>query len=156
MRGKPPIGERSDGPEGPVDGWNEIADEVIAMVDSTLRDFRGDAGRVYLTGLSYGGFGTWYLAAKHPQKFAAIAPIVGYGHPAHAAPIATAKLPVWCFAGGRDGVVPAPYFYAALNELEKRGHEGVRFTNHEDLGHFTWVRVYAGDDLYSWLLTKSR
>jgi predicted peptidase len=145
-----------NGPEGPVDGWNLIGDELIAMVERTLRDFGGDAKRVYLTGLSYGGFGAWDLAAKHPGKFAAVAPVVGYGHPDHAAPIAKAKLPVWCFSGGRDPVVEARYFYAVFERLEALGHKSVRLTNHEDLGHFTWVRVYGGSDLYEWFLSMSR
>ncbi len=156
MQGKPAAEKLPNGPEGPREGWNEIEDELLAMIDRTVRDFKGDARRVYLTGLSYGGFGTWYLAARHPAKFAAIAPIVGYGHPEHAAPIAAAKLPVWCFAGGRDPVVALRYFYPALNRLEALGAPDVRFTNEEDLGHFTWVRVYEGEDLYSWFLTKSR
>ncbi len=156
MRGKIRDDQTPDGPAGPVEGWNELEDELIAMVDATLRDFRGDASRVYLTGLSYGGFGAWYLAAKHPQKFAAVAPVVGYGHPDHAGPIARAKLPVWCFAGGRDGVVPVPFFYAVLERLEALGHESVRFTNHEDLGHLTWVRVYGGADLYDWMQLQGR
>ena len=81
-------------PTGPPDGWNEMESELLAMVDRTIADFKGDAKRVYLTGLSYGGFGAWNLAARHPQKFAALAPIVGYGHPDHAEPIARAKLPL--------------------------------------------------------------
>lgn len=156
MRGKTRDDRLPDGPDGPVDGWNLIEDELIAMVDATVRDFRGDARQVHLTGLSYGGFGAWYLAAKHPEKFASLSPIVGYGHPAHAEPIARAKLPTWCFAGGRDDVVRVPYFYAVLERLEALGHTRVRFTNHEDLGHFTWMRVYGGQDLYSWMLAQSR
>jgi predicted esterase len=156
MRGTTRDDKLPDGPEGPVDGWNLIGDELITMVDRTMREFGGDARRVYLTGLSYGGFGVWDLAAKHPEKFAALAPVVGYGHPKHAAPIAKAKLPVWCFSGGRDPIVRAPFFYAVFEELEALGHKSVRLTNHEDLGHFTWVRVYEGQDLYSWFLTKSR
>jgi predicted peptidase len=156
MQGKRAETTLPDGPEGPIDGWNEIENEVMAMVDRTVATFKGDAKRVYLTGLSYGGFGAWYLAARHPEKFAAFAPVVGYGHPDHAPPIAKAKLPLWVFGGGRDPVVPIRYFYLALNELETLGHPEVRFTNHEDLGHFTWVRVYEGQDLYSWFLTKSR
>jgi predicted peptidase len=156
MRGTRRDDKLPTGPDGPVDGWNLIGDELIAMVDRTVREFGGDARRVYLTGLSYGGFGAWDLAAKHPEKFAALAPVVGYGHPKHAAPIAKAKLPVWCFSGGRDPIVRAPFFYAVFEALEALGHKSVRLTNHEDLGHFTWVRVYEGQDLYSWFLTKSR
>jgi predicted peptidase len=156
MRGTTRADKLPDGPEGPVEGWSLIAEELTAMVDDTLRDFHGDPRRVYLTGLSYGGFGAWYLAAKYPAKFAAVAPVVGYGHPEHAAPIAKARLPVWCFSGGRDPVVEARYFYAVFERLEKLGHTSVRLTNHEDLGHFTWVRVYGGQDLYDWLLAHSR
>ena len=143
-------------PNGPPEGWNEMDAEVMAMVDDTLRDFKGDPKRVYLTGLSYGGFGTWYFGSKYPRKFAAMAPIVGYGYPAQAAAIARAKLPVWCFAGGRDPAVAPRYFFAAMNELEKLGGVESRFTIEADLGHFTWVRVYGGEDLYSWFLSHSR
>lgn len=156
MRGKARIDQFPDGPDGPRDGWNLIEHELIAMVDATLRDFRGDSKRVHLTGLSYGGFGAWYLAHKHPEKFASLSPVVGYGHPDHAAPIAKARLPVWCFVGGRDGVVPAPFFYAVFEKLESLGHTSARLTNHEDLGHFTWVRVYGGEDLYRWMAASSR
>ena len=143
-------------PNGPPEGWNEMDGEVMAMVDATLRDFKGDPSRVYLTGLSYGGFGTWFFGAKYPLKFAAIAPVVGYGYLEQAAAIAKAKLPVWCFAGGRDPAVAPQYFFAAMNELEKLGGVENRFTIEADLGHFTWVRVYGGRDLYDWLLAHRR
>lgn len=156
MSGKARKDQFRDGPEGPADGWNLIEDELLAMVDATVRDFRGDPRRVHLTGLSMGGFGAWYLAYRHPGKFASVSPVVGYGHPAHAEPIAAAKLPVWCFVGGRDGVVPAPFFYAVFDGLEARGHTSARLTNHEDLGHFAWVRVYGGQDLYDWMLHQAR
>jgi len=156
MQGATPDEKLPDGPTGPPEGWSEMESEVLAMVDRTIADFKGDAKRVYLTGLSYGGFGAWSLAARHPQKFAALAPIVGYAHPDHAEPIARAKLPLWVFAGGRDPVVPLRYFYPALNRLEALGHPEVRFTIEEDLGHLTWVRVYEGQDVYSWLLAQAR
>ncbi len=137
-------------------GWNTIADEVMGMVDHVLATYRGDPQRVYLTGLSYGGFGTWYLAAQHPEKFAAIAPVVGYGTPSMAPALAKARLPMWVFAGGRDNGVKVSYFYPLLNELEKLGHPDVRFTIEADMGHDTWVRVYASQDLYAWFLSHSR
>jgi predicted peptidase len=156
MQGKLADEKLPDGPEGPPDGWNEIESKLLAMIDRTVADFKGNAKRVYLTGLSYGGFGAWNLAARHPDRFAALAPIVGYGHPDHAAPIARAKLPMWVFAGGRDAVVPLRFFYPALNKLEQLGHPEVRFTVEEDLGHMAWVRIYEGQDLYSWMLAQSR
>lgn len=156
MRGKQPDDKLPDGPEGPIDGWFEIADEVMAMVNRSVADFSGDPKRVYLTGLSYGGFGAWFLAARYADRFAACAPIVGYGHPDHAAPIAKSKLPMWVFAGGRDPIVQMRFFYAATNAIEKIGTSELRFTSEEDLGHFTWVRVYEGQDLYDWFLRHSR
>ena len=147
-----PAGDGSGDPNG----WQQLDAELLGMVDHAVQELRGDARRVYLTGLSSGGFGTWQLASRHPERFAAIAPIVGYGHPALAAPIAKAKLPLWQFAGGRDPAVPLKYFFALMNELEKLGHPEVRFTIQEDLGHFTWVRVYRGEDLYTWLLSNEK
>ena len=137
-------------------GWNTIADEVMAMVDHVMATYKGDPRRIYVTGLSYGGLGTWCLAAKHPEKFAAIAPVVGFGSPDMAPTLARAKLPMWVFAGGRDRVVPVKHFYPLLNKLEELGHPDVRFTIESDMGHDTWIRVYAGQDLYAWLLSHSK
>ena len=138
------------------DGWQALDSELIAMVDRSVAAFKGDPRRVYVTGLSSGGFGAWYLAAHHADKFAAFAPVVGYGHPELAAPVAAAKLPVWQFAGGRDPAVPLQFFYAAMNRLEALGHPEPRFSIQEDLGHFTWVRVYGGNDVYDWMLAHTR
>ena len=139
-------------PAGMKEGWALIEDELMGMVDHVVANFHGDADRVYLTGLSYGGYGTWHLGAQFPDRFAAIAPVVGHGHVDHAPPLAEAGLPIWQFAGGKDPVVPVRCFYGALNELERLGHPGVRFTIEADQGHAAWVRVYAGEDLYQWFL----
>lgn len=140
-------------PEGMVEGWYELERELLAMVDHTLRDFRGDPDRVYLTGLSYGGYGTWFMAANHPSRFAAMAPVVGHGHVDQAESLAAARMPIWQYAGGRDTVVPPRNFYPVLNEIERLGHRDIRFTIEADMGHDAWVRVYASDDLYRWLLS---
>jgi len=137
-------------------GWNAVETDVLAMLDKTLLDYSTDKNRVYLSGISYGGFGTWYIASKNPQRFAAINPVVGYGHPHLMDSIAKHKIPVWNIAGGRDRVVPVKYFYEGMNKLEALGHHNIRFTIHEDMGHDTWRRVYAGDDLYNWLLENHK
>ncbi len=133
-------------------GWNRAEIDVIAMLDSTLQNYNADENRVYLSGISYGGFGTWYIASKNPTRFAAINPIVGWGHPDLMDSIAKYKIPVWQFAGGRDYVIPVKYFYEGLNKLEKLGHHTIRFTIHEDMAHDTWRRVYEGNDIYNWFL----
>jgi dienelactone hydrolase len=141
---------------GPEQGWPELEADLLAILDDVLASRRGDPTRVYLTGLSYGGFGTWYLASKHPERFAAIVPIVGYGHPELMPAIAKASLPVWCFAGGRDAAVRVKNFYAGLNRLEALGARELRFTIEEDMGHDVWARVYAGRDVYDWMLAHTQ
>jgi predicted peptidase len=133
-------------------GWDQAEQDLLAMLDHVGKAYAVDPQRVYLSGLSYGGFGTWYMASRHPDRFAAIAPVVGWGHPDLMAPIAQAKLPVWAFAAGRDTAVDKKFFYAGLNRLEELSTAEVRFTIHEDMAHDAWRRIYAGDDLYTWLL----
>lgn len=137
-------------------GWNTMAADVMGALDHVLAKYKGDPKRVYLTGISLGGFGTWYLASKHPEKFAAIAPVVGYGVPSMAPALAKPPMPMWVFAGGRDNGVKVKYFYPLLNELEKLGHPQVRFTIEADMDHDAWIRVYMGKDLYDWFLTHSK
>ena len=144
------------GLDGTAEGWSMIESELLAMLDRTLANFKGDPARVYLTGLSTGGFGTWYLAGKHPERFAAIAPISAFPHPDLIPPIAQAKLPVWVFTGGRDPYFKQQNFYPGLNLLEQFGHTDVRFSILADLGHDAWHRVYAGQDLYDWLLKQKK
>ena len=137
--------------------WNTIADELMAMVDTVLAKYKGNPHRVYLTGLSEGGKATWFLAAQHPDRFAAIAPVVGSGAPGLAPALAAAHMPIWAFAGGRDPTENrVKYFYPVLNELEKLGHLDVRFTIEAAMGHDTWIRAYAGQDLYTWFLSHSK
>ncbi len=144
------------GPDGLPQGWPLLEDDVLQILDEVEQSHAVDPSRLYITGVSYGGFGTWYIASRHPERFAAMAPVVGYGHPDLMEPIARARLPVWCFAGGRDRAVELRYFYAGLNRLEALGHPDVRFTIEADMSHDVWARVYAGDDLYAWFLDHSR
>jgi predicted peptidase len=156
MQGAPGADPFPEGPDSDTDGWQALEPELVAMIDDTVKQLRGDSRRVYVTGLSRGGSGTWHLAACYPQKIAALVPVAGYGHPDLAEPIAKAKLPLWQFAGGRDPAVPLRQMYPLLNRLESLSHPEVRFTVHEDLGHFTWVRVYGGQDVYDWMLRNAR
>lgn len=136
--------------------WPSLEDELLAMVDDTLSTYRADAKRVYVTGLSYGGYGTWFLGTRHPQRWAAIAPVCGGGDPKIVGRLADDKLPVWIFHGGRDTVVPPSRSLEMAVAIEAAGHPEVRLTVHEDLGHNVWTRVYEGQDLYSWFLEHRR
>ncbi len=140
----------------PPQGWETVEGEVLAMVDNTAADYRADAARVYLTGLSYGGYGTWFLGSRHPERWAAIAPICGGGDPKMVDRMVAQKLPLWIFHGGRDTTVPVSRSLEMAVALEVAGHPEVRLTVHEDLGHNVWTRVYEGQDLYSWFLKNRR
>lgn len=133
-------------------GWEVVEDDILAIVNEVRSSFRSDENRIYLTGLSYGGFGTWYFGSRFAGIWAGIAPIAGWGHPELMDSVAESHLPVWAFAGGRDQVIKREFFYPGLNKLENLGHKEVRFTVHEDLGHDVWKRVYAGEDIYRWML----
>lgn len=156
MAGAAPVQADSMFRLGPPNGWEKVEEDLVAILDQVLSDYKVDPDRVYLSGLSYGGFGTWYMASKHPELFAAINPIVGWGHPDLMDPIAQANLPVWVFSGGRDPVVQKKYFLPGLNKLEELGHTNLHYTIHEDLGHNVWTRVYKGEDIYDWFLSHSR
>jgi predicted esterase len=156
MTGAVSSDEFPDGMQTLPEGWDLIEDDLLTILDMVQNYFQGDKNRTYLTGLSYGGFGTWLLASRRPEKFAAIAPVVGWGHPEYMPSIAKAQIPSWTFAGGLDPVVPVRYFYPGINTLKELGAPDVRFTIHEDLGHDAWRRVYGGQDLYDWFLSKKK
>jgi len=140
--------------ERPI-GWNRCDGDVITAISIVLQQYQADPNRVYLTGLSRGGYGTWSIASKHPDVFAAISPVVGWGYPSEMEPIAKNNIPVWCFAGGRDQVVELKYYYAGMNKLEELGNTNFRFTIEEDMNHDVWNRVYSGEDIYNWFLQYS-
>jgi predicted peptidase len=155
LTGVLPDANLPDGPEGPPMGWWKLETDLIDILDHVLAHYRGDPARQYLSGISYGGFGTWHVGSRHPERFAALLPVVGYPHPEHALALARAKTPIWCIAGGRDQAVPLRYFYPGLNRLEELGHR-CRFSIEADLAHDVWTRVYAGGDVYAWLLGQVR
>ena len=112
-----------------------------------------DQGRVYCTGLSMGGFGTWELAITYPQLFAAIVPICGGGSPYIAARIR--HIPTWVFHGGRDNVVPL-YESQRMVDALKRAGANVQLTVYPEAGHDSWTETYNNPDLYTWLLSHRR
>lgn len=135
--------------------WDVVDPDVITVLDEVLANYQVDKSRVYMTGVSLGGFGTWYYASAYPDYFAAILPVVGYGTEAQAEAIAEAAIPVWAFSGGRDPVVQTQFFFAAINKLEEMGNE-TRFTTEQDMFHDVWNRVYAREDIYEWLLNHTK
>jgi predicted peptidase len=152
--GRETLGEQVTwGPLGPPNGWHESEKDLLLILDNVLRETRADPDRVYLTGLSYGGFGAWYMATHHPDRWAAVAPMCGAGEPGLVHHIG--RTPVWLFQGGRDTLVLPEWPLKTADALDEAGGD-VRVTVHEDLAHECWTRVYAGEDFYHWLLSHCR
>ena len=143
-------------PQCPAGDWWS-SDIQIAGLDALLSElmsrYRIDRDRVYVTGLSMGGFGTWRLAVEYPDRFAAIAPICGKGNPQKAARIS--QLPIWVFHGAKDNVVPIKHSEEMVDALKKSGSD-VKFTVYPDAGHDSWTTTYNNPELYDWFLKHER
>ncbi len=128
-------------------------DVLNGMYKHVTKKYRVDKERVYLTGLSMGGFGTWEWAIDSPGKFAAIAPICGGGDPKKVA--ALKEMPVWVFHGGKDPVVPIKLSQDMVDALKAIGSE-VKFTIYPEAGHDSWTETYDNPELFKWFLQYTR
>ena len=127
--------------------------KLTALLDEIAEKYKVDQDRIYLTGLSMGGFGTWALAAHTPNRFAAIVPICGGGDPSWARRIA--HIPAWVFHGGKDPTVPIENSKKMVEALKKAGGDP-KFTIYPDAGHDSWTQAYNTPELYEWLLQQKR
>ena len=139
-------------PQSPGRGWNP--DALNALLTDVLANYRVDQDRVYLTGLSMGGFGTWTLAAEHPGRFAAIIPICGGGNAADAKKLK--NLPIWVFHGAKDTTVRPAASEAMVNALKEAGASEVKYTVYPNAGHDSWTVTYDNPEVYKWLLEHKR
>jgi predicted peptidase len=159
-------------PQCRKEGWwpNAPMDEVaMQALEQSETEFHGDPRRVYLTGLSMGGYGTWRLAEKYPRRFAAIVPICGGIIPPHggshlaaqdskpyedAAKKIGSQTPVWIFHGGDDDTVPVTESRRMAEAMKALGGE-VHYTEYPGVGHDSWNKAYAEPELISWMLSKT-
>jgi predicted peptidase len=145
-------------PEGQV--WSQ--EVLLGLLDHVMKTCRVDSERVYLTGLSMGGYGTWDLGISYPEKFAAIVPICGGGETIKVllAPQTKAdalrSLPVRAYHGGKDTVVPLTESQRMVDALKKAGVQDVQLTVFPDAGHDSWTEAYSNPELYQWLLQQKR
>ncbi len=133
--------------------WPDIADSLDALLDDVLPRNAVDLQRVYLTGLSMGGYGAWRLAALRPERFAAIAPICGGGDPYWA--LRLKDIPAWVFHGADDEVVPMSESERMVRAL-KAVDGDVRFTVYPGVKHDSWTQTYHNPELYKWFLEHKR
>lgn len=131
--------------------WAARVESIIKFIEQLKTEFNVDENRVYLTGLSMGGYGTWYTAMARPDLFAAIAPICGGGMAWNAKVL---KMPVWVFHGADDPAVNVRNSDEMVEAL-KKAERDVRYTRMDGIGHNVWDYAY-NEELYNWLLSKGR
>jgi predicted peptidase len=161
-------------PQAPDDSrWlDEPADAAMAALDHAMGEFHGDRHRVYLTGLSMGGYGTWHLAMAHPDRWAALVVVCGglFPHPsttsvrqsplnAGADPYAiTARkvrhLPIWIFHGVDDTVIPVDESRRMHDALVHEGARDLHYTEYPDVGHNAWEKAYGEEAMWEWLFRQ--
>lgn len=132
-------------------GWQ--ADQLLALLDKLETELKIDTDRVYLTGLSMGGFGSWRLAAAAPTRFAAVAPICGGGNPNDVA--ALVDVPVWAFHGAKDPVVKLESSIMCIDAIREAGGHP-RLTVYPEASHDSWTQTYDNPMFYEWLLGERR
>lgn len=136
-----------------VDGAD--AQAALGILAAVEQEFQTDPDRVYLTGLSMGGSGSWSIAAKHPDRFAAIVPMCGRGDLAEARKLADARLPIWNFCGDQDRAATVEFSREMQKALLAAGAKS-QYTEYPGVGHNCWDNAYGTAELYPWLLEQSR
>jgi len=141
-------------PQCPKDTWwTDHVAALEALLDEIVARYRVDEDRIYVTGLSMGGFGTWALAFDQPQRFAALGVICGRGDPAKAALLK--HVPIWVFHGAKDQTVPLKDSQDMVEALQAAGGSP-KFTVYPDAGHDSWTRTYEGPAFWEWLFAQRR
>jgi predicted peptidase len=144
-------------PQCPRNGqWSDEVrqDQLDALLGHVTQSYRVDEQRIYVTGLSMGGYGSWTLAARTPERFAAVVPVCGGGDPNDADKLKS--LPIWVFHGDQDRAVPYSRSVEMVDAIRAAGSNSIRFTSLEHIGHNCWSATYATPELYSWMLQQRR
>lgn len=131
--------------------WAARVESIIEFIAQLIKEYNIDEDRIYLTGLSMGGFGTWYTSMARPDLFAAIAPVCGGGMAWNAG---TLKMPVWAFHGAEDSVVSVTQSDEMVSALRAIDAD-VTYTRVDGVGHNVWEHAY-NKELLAWLLSKRR
>ena len=142
-------------PQCPEDSWwTSELHTINGLIEEVVEKYKVDTSRIYLTGLSMGGFGTWSLASMYPERFAAIAPVCGGGEVRQILRYLT-EMPIWTFHGQKDDVIPFSRSEEIVTALKKHG-SSIKFTIYPEAGHDSWTETYDNPELYEWFLKHSR
>ena len=128
-------------------------DLVVLMLKDIIKNYKVDEERIYLTGLSIGGLGTWETAEKYPELFAAIAPVSSWGDPSKEWRIR--HTPAWVFHGAKDPKVPV-IASQVMSDTLKHYNDNVKLTIYPNAGHDCWNETYFNEKLYEWFLEHKR
>jgi predicted peptidase len=139
-------------PQCPRERWWQAV-ELTALLDEVVEKYKVDEDRLYVTGLSMGGFGAWSLVSYTPERFAAMLPICGGGETHWTKSLA--HLPVWAFHGAKDTVVPVERSEQMVEALKRNGGEP-KLTVYPEGEHDSWTETYANPAVYEWLLGHKR
>jgi predicted peptidase len=147
----------------------EMEAAALAALEAAIKQFRGDRTRLYLTGLSMGGYGTFALGARYPGKFAALVPICGgvrfprrpnlptapepAGDPYAETARKIGKTPIWIFHGGADPTVPVAESQKMAGALKTAGTDP-KYTEYPGVGHNSWDKAYGEPELWKWLFEQ--
>ena len=148
-------------PQCPANTWWDD-DGVLGLLDDIAAKYRTDPTRHYLTGLSMGGYGTWSVAMKYPERFAAIVPICGGGstvdirRTGRDKKAALTSLGVWAFHGAKDPTVLLEESETMVAALKKAGVTDLQLTVYPEAKHDSWTETYNNPELYAWLLKHKR
>lgn len=126
---------------------------VLELIEQSCKDLPIDKKRIYLTGLSMGGYGTWGLLARKPELFAAGIPICGGGSPASAEKLT--KIPIWVFHGDKDTAVPVARSREMIEAIKKAGGSP-KYTEYPGVGHDSWTKTYADNKVLDWLFDQKK
>ncbi|MDX9979966.1 MAG: PHB depolymerase family esterase [Lentisphaeria bacterium] len=132
---------------------SEVMRLTIGLLRECIQTLPVDSRRVYVTGLSIGGFGTWDIIQRHPEIFAAAMPICGGGDTALAPKLA--KLPIWVFHGDNDTVVKTVRSRDMVAAIEKAGGKP-RYTEYPGVGHNAWSPTYGNGEVLAWLFSQKK
>ena len=131
--------------------WAARVESILRFIDQLKENYDIDEDRIYLTGLSMGGFGTWFTAMAAPERFAAIAPVCGGGMAWNAGVL---TMPVWTFHGTEDTAVDVFHTDNMVAAMQKH-HLDVRYSRYDGVGHDVWKKTYD-EELLNWMLSHKR
>lgn len=137
--------------------WSgKTAEAALKALDTTVEEYNGDKDRLYLTGLSMGGFGSWEISTKYPDKFAAVVPICGGAADVNATASQVKKLPIWVFHGDMDFAVRVDLSRNVVKAIKDAGSELIKYTEYAGVGHNSWDKAYDDKEMVAWLFAQKR